>query len=105
MSADFSIVITTVDSEAKANEIAHRVVEKGLAACVQTCAIRSVYRWQGRLEEANEFRLDMKMRTLDYAALEAAIRAIHPYDTPEIVRIDIAEGYQPYLDWLAAAGK
>lgn len=100
MTAEFSIVITTLDSEAKANDVARSVVEQGLAACAQIAPIRSVYRWEGKTEQAHEWRLDLKTRTADYAALEAAIRAIHPYDTPEILRVDIAEGYGPYMAWM-----
>lgn len=103
VSGECSIVMTTVDSAEKSKEIARSVVEQGLAACVHIVPLKSVYRWQGRIEEASEFRLEMKMRTTDYAALEAAIRAMHSYDTPEIVRIEIAEGYRPYLDWIADA--
>jgi periplasmic divalent cation tolerance protein len=101
VSGDFSIVMTTTDTAEKAQEIARAVVEQGLAACVHIVPLHSVYRWQGSIEQAEEFRLEMKMRTADYAALEAAIRAMHSYETPEIVRVDIAEGYRPYLDWIA----
>lgn len=104
VSAEFAVVVTTVDSEAKATEIARHVVERGLAACVQVMPIRSVYRWRGAVEEAQEVRLEMKTRVADYAALEQAICAIHPYDTPEIIRIDIAAGHAPYLAWLAERG-
>lgn len=103
MNGDFSIVMTTIDSGEKAQEIARVVVEGGLAACVHIVPLHSVYRWQGSIEQAEEFRLEMKMRTTDYAALEAAIRSMHSYETPEIVRVDIAEGYRPYLDWIADA--
>lgn len=104
MSAACAIVVTTVDDEDKANEIARSVVAQGLAACVQVSGVRSIYRWKGEVEETREFRLEMKMRAEDYAALETAIRALHPYETPEIVRVDIAEGYKPYLDWIAERG-
>ena len=101
MTADFAVVVTTVDSEAKAAEIARHVVAAGLAACVQIQTVRSIYRWKGQVEEAHEVRLEMKARAQDYAALEAAIRAAHPYEIPEILRFDIAGGYAPYLDWIA----
>jgi len=102
VSAEFSIVTTAIDDEAKALEIARAVVEAGLAACTHITPIRSVYRWKGRIEEAQEFRLDMKMRSADYAALEAAILRLHSYETPQIIRIDIAGGHAAYLAWLAA---
>lgn len=101
MSAAIGLVVTTVDDAAKAREIAHRLVERGLAACVQISPIESVYRWNGKVEEARELRLDIKMKVSDYDAVEAEIRALHPYDTPEIIRIDIAAGWRPYLDWVS----
>jgi periplasmic divalent cation tolerance protein len=101
VSADFAIVVTTVDSEAKAEGIAQEMIDRRLAACVQISPVRSFYVWNGRTEDAREFRLDMKICAGNYDALEAAIKAMHPYETPEILRIDIAGGYGPYLDWLA----
>ena len=102
VSTDFGLVVTTVDSEAKANEIAHDVVERGLAACVQIAPVRSIYRWRGAIEEALEYRLEIKMRVADYSLLEAAILALHPYEIAEIVRLEIADGHAPYLAWLGA---
>lgn len=101
MNDGFAIVVTTVDCAAKAEEIARDILARRLAACVQISAIRSLYLWNGKTEEAHEFRLDMKMCAKNYDALEAAIKATHPYETPEILRIDIAGGYGPYLDWIA----
>ncbi|MDE2577516.1 MAG: divalent-cation tolerance protein CutA [Hyphomicrobiales bacterium] len=98
-----SLVITTVDSEAAAEKIAHAALDAGLAACVQIFPIRSLYVWKGAREDAREWRLEMKMRTTDYGALEAAILAVHPYETPEIVRVDAAGGFAPYLDWVRTA--
>lgn len=100
MTAAFGIVVVTIDDEAKAQQIARTLVAEGLAGCVQISPIRSIYRWQGEVEESNEFRLDIKMRAADYPALEERVRQLHPYETPEIVRIDIVDGYRPYLDWL-----
>jgi periplasmic divalent cation tolerance protein len=100
VSAPYSIVMTTTDDETAAQAMARHVVERGLAACVHVTPLRSVYRWRGNIEEAQEFRLEMKMRTRDYPQLEEAIRNLHSYETPEIIRIEIAEGYAPYLDWL-----
>lgn len=100
MSAAFGIVFVSIDDEEKARQIARTLVEERLAACVQISPIFSIYRWQGKAEDSNEFRLDIKMRAADYPALEERVRQLHPYDTPEIVRIDIVEGYRPYLDWL-----
>ena len=103
MSDAFAVVVTTVGSMAEAETIARRVVEKGIAACAQIAPVRSLYVWNGALEDAAEFRLEMKMRAEDYAALEAEIRALHSYETPEILRLDISAGYGPYLAWIGAA--
>lgn len=99
-----ALVLTTVGSESEAERIARTLVEAGLVACAQIAPVRSLYRWKGKVEDAREFRIDMKLRADDYAALEKALLDLHPYETPEILRIDIADGYRPYLDWLAGAG-
>ena len=89
MSAGFSIATTTVDSPAKADEIARALVERGLAACVQIAPVRSIYRWKGRIEEADEFRLEMKIRSGDYASVEQAIRDL---GLPVFLRTDLSSG-------------
>lgn len=99
-----ALVITTVDSEEAAGRIARAVVDSGLVACAQIAPIRSLYRWKGKTEDAREFRIEMKARADDYAALERAILELHPYGTPEIVRLDVADGYKPYLEWVARGG-
>ncbi len=100
MSTGCSIVITTTNSQESAQKIIAAVMEKKLAACVQVFPIVSHYVWKGELQKDDELRLEMKMRTADYAALEAAIKAVHPYETPEIVRVEIAEGSAEYLGWV-----
>lgn len=100
MSTGCSIVITTTSSQESAEKIIAVVMEKRLAACVQVFPVVSHYVWKDKLQKDDEILLQMKMRTEDYAALEAAIRAVHPYETPEIVRVEIAEGSEEYLDWV-----
>lgn len=95
-----ALVVTTVATQDDADRIARALVERGLVACAQIAPVRSVFRWDGALREAQELRIEMKIRAADYADLETALRALHPYETPEIVRIDIAGGYRPYLDWV-----
>jgi periplasmic divalent cation tolerance protein len=102
LTAPFSIAITTVASEAKAREIAKAALEARLAACVQFFPIRSLYVWKDQLREDAEIALHLKIRSADFPALQALIRQLHDYETPEIIRIDIAEGDAAYLDWLAA---
>lgn len=101
--SDFAILVTTVDSDAKARELIAAALEAKLAACAQAFPVRSHYVWKGKLEEQAEIFIQMKIRAGDYAPLAALIRRLHSYETPEILRIDIAEGEKPYLDWLLEA--
>ena len=101
---DACLVMTTLGSSSEAKQIAHRLVEDRLAACVQILpAMTSVYAWQGRVEEASEWLLLIKTLSANYPALETALRAIHPYQIPEIIVLPIVGGLPDYLSWLAAA--
>ncbi|HXY58338.1 MAG TPA: divalent-cation tolerance protein CutA [Methylocystis sp.] len=101
MSERFSIVITTTASAAKARELASAALEARLAACVQCFPIESRYVWRGEIREEAEIGLHFKIATEDYAALCALLRSRHDYETPEILRVDVAEGDSDYLAWLA----
>lgn len=94
------IAWTTVGSAHAAEELARDVVERGLAVCVQVEGpVRSLYRWKGRLEQAEEHRLCLKCRDEDAAALEAAVLARHPYDTPEWIVVGAERVGEKYLSW------
>lgn len=100
------LVLTNVPDESLAQTIAHALVEQGLAACVNIMpAVRSIYRWQGVLEQADEVTLLIKTTQARYAQLEASIKAMHPYQVPEIIAMPIAAGLPAYLDWIAAETK
>jgi periplasmic divalent cation tolerance protein len=95
-------VSTTVDSEEQAQAIARSLVEDRLAACVQILGpITSIFRWQGAVETGREWLCLVKTRRTLVGRVEEAIRRAHPYQVPEIVATPIAEGHQPYLDWIA----
>jgi periplasmic divalent cation tolerance protein len=94
-----SILVTTVDSAEKARALARAALEQKLAACVQIAPIDSHYVWKGEMQEAREFLLQMKHRAEDHAALAALVRALHSYETPEILRID-AEADDAYAAWV-----
>jgi periplasmic divalent cation tolerance protein len=97
------LVITHLPDQASAERVARSLVEARLAACVSILApCRSVYRWQGAIETADEVPLLIKTRAACYAELEAAIRAQHPYALPEIVACDLVRGLPEYLSWVAA---
>lgn len=95
------LVFTNCPDPASADALAAALVELRLAACVNILApCRSLYRWQGAVEQATEVPLLMKTTAARYAALEAEIRARHPYELPEIVAVPIEAGLPAYLQWL-----
>ena len=84
-----------------AGRIADALVGEHLAACVNVLpGIASVYRWQGRVERADEVLLLIKTTRERLDALTARIVALHPYDLPEVIALDIADGLPAYLDWI-----
>jgi periplasmic divalent cation tolerance protein len=95
------VVLTNCPDEASAGRIARVLVENRHAACVnQLPPVASIFRWQGNVEEAEEIPLLIKCTRERYADVEATIRELHPYTTPEIVAVPIAVGFAPYLRWI-----
>jgi periplasmic divalent cation tolerance protein len=93
-------IITTIDTEEKAKEIARELLNKRLAACVQVFPVSSSYRWKDKIENAHEWACVIKARAADYPKVETAIKSIHTYSVPEIVALPIIEGDKSYLKWL-----
>ena len=94
-------VVTTTSREADAERIARTLLERRLAACVQIAGpVTSLYWWKGVLETSEEWLCSIKTGEAQYAALEKAIRKVHPYEVPEIVAIPIVAGSKDYLKWL-----
>lgn len=88
----------------RAEALARTLVEARLAACVSVLpALRSVYRWQGAVESAEESLLLIKHPAAGFASLRAAILEAHPYELPEIVAVPVGEVHPPYLDWVLSA--
>jgi periplasmic divalent cation tolerance protein len=86
---------------ANAAALAEALVQQRLAACVNALpGLRSVYRWQGQVEQAEETLLVAKTTQARYAALEAEVRRLHPYELPEIVAVHVACGLPAYLQWV-----
>ena len=99
---DILLVFTTLPDADSAARIARQLVDARLAACVSVLApCTSVYRWQGQTETATEVPLLIKTPRVRYADLEAALRAAHPYELPEIVAVPVSEGLPAYLAWVA----
>jgi len=99
---DKRIVLTTASSEDEAEKIAHHLVERRLAACVNLIPrIRSIYRWREKVESSDEWMLIIKTTAERFPEVRDAIRVLHSYELPECVVLSIADGSEPYLEWLA----
>ena len=95
------VVLTNAPDRAVARRIADALIERKLAACVNMLAeCTSVYRWKGQIETATEVPLLIKTRADIYDEVEAAIRALHPYELPEIIAIPVGRGSRDFLDWV-----
>lgn len=101
---EFVVVLVTAGTADEAATIGRTVVEERLVACANVIGpIRSIYRWQGAVEDAAEHLLLLKARAADVPALERRVRALHSYDVPELLALPIREGSETYLAWLADA--
>jgi periplasmic divalent cation tolerance protein len=99
--AEFLAVLTTMDSEESAQVLAASAVAGKLAACAQVDGpVKSVYQWQGKIETDTEWRVLHKTTADRYGELEALIKCLHTYDTPEIIATPITAGSDEYLAWL-----
>jgi periplasmic divalent cation tolerance protein len=104
MISDFMQVVTTIDRREAADVLARAIVERKLAACVQIVGpIRSVYRWKGNIETAEEWMCIVKTTAVKFADLEREIKAHHSYETPEILATPVTAGNADYLAWLGAS--
>ena len=99
--APLRVVLLTAPDAATAERLARALVEERLAACVNLVpGVRSVYRWQGQVEDASEFLLVAKTRADRSAALALRVRELHPYELPEVLELAVPGGSAEYLDWV-----
>jgi periplasmic divalent cation tolerance protein len=102
-SAEAIVVMMTAASPDEANRIAEMLVSARMAACVQILPeIASVYRWQGEVKREKEILLVAKTVASRFAELESKVRALHSYETPEIIAVSVTDSSAPYLEWLIA---
>ena len=102
-SSDALLVLTTCGSEEEAAGIARALLDSRLAACVNLLPrVRSLYRWEGKVEDAAETLLLIKTRAALLDALTAEVRRLHSYELPEIIALPVAAGLPPYLAWIVA---
>lgn len=100
---DYILVLVTTGGTAEAERIATTLVTERLAACVNILTpIRSLYRWQGTINDDQECLLLIKARAEDFAMLEARIKTLHSYQVPEIIALPIVAGSDAYMHWLGS---
>ncbi len=98
---DKIVVLSTCESEEEAARIAHHLVEKHLAACVNIVpGARSIYRWKGEIEDARELLLVIKSRRDLLDAIKRELAGIHSYEVPEVLALPVVDGSPAYLNWL-----
>ncbi|MSQ50665.1 MAG: divalent-cation tolerance protein CutA [Betaproteobacteria bacterium] len=101
MNSDLLLVLTNLPSREIADKLALDLLARRLAACVNVLApCRSVYRWQDRIQCDEEHPMLIKTTQERYAALEEAIRAMHPNELPEIIAVPVVQGLPAYLQWV-----
>jgi periplasmic divalent cation tolerance protein len=99
---EFVVVFVTAASAEEAARIGRALVEERLAACANVVGpIRSIYRWEGAVEEASEHLMLVKARAADVDRIATRVRALHGYEVPEIIALPIRGGSPAYLAWLA----
>lgn len=97
-----AIVLCTGPDEATARRLAGMLVESHLAACVNIVAgVRSIYGWEGRIADDEEVLMVIKTDGVRFGELCERLRRAHPYDVPEILKLDVDGGMPAYLDWMA----
>ena len=97
--SDIYVVYCTVPHDESAR-IARELLERRLVACVNITPVRSLYRWEGHVCDDHEDLLIIKTSALCIDDLIATIRAIHPYEIPEVIALPVTHGFQGYLDWV-----
>jgi periplasmic divalent cation tolerance protein len=104
--ADLLIVLCACPDEAVATRIATALVDQGLAACVNRVpGVRSLYRWDGQLQDDAEVLLAIKTTAGRYGQVEGLIAAQHPYELPEVLALPVVAGSARYMDWVRQATK
>jgi periplasmic divalent cation tolerance protein len=89
---------------ASAATLARTLVEARVAACVNLIpGVSSIYRWQGEVSDDQETLLLIKTTQAEFDALRREVLARHPYELPEVIAVDVADGHAPYLAWVAAS--
>jgi periplasmic divalent cation tolerance protein len=98
---DSIVVLVTVGSPEEGERIATALVDQHLAACVNVVGpVRSIYRWEGTVQRDQEWLLIIKTRGALFARLDQQVRALHSYQTPEVIALPVTTGSEAYLAWV-----
>jgi periplasmic divalent cation tolerance protein len=98
---EYVVVYVTAPGEEEAEKIAGVLLENKLAACVNIVrGVRSIYRWQGKIEDGAEVLMIVKSRREHFERLQATVKQLHSYSVPEIIALPVVEGSEGYLQWL-----
>ncbi len=100
-STQYCMVLTTVNSESIKKDLLAAILERKLAACIQTIPIHSHYMWEGKVCEDSEQLLILKTEIRLYSEIEKCITDLHNYDVPQIVQVPFINGFDPYLTWIS----
>jgi periplasmic divalent cation tolerance protein len=103
MKEEAVLVYTTYPSLVEAEKSGRKIVEAGLAACVNIVpAMRSIYRWKGTIEAADEVVMIVKTRAALAERVTAAVKESHSYETPAVLVLPVSGGNQSFIDWILA---
>ncbi|GAB5045661.1 divalent-cation tolerance protein CutA [Thermodesulfovibrio sp. TK110] len=103
---DYMVVLITAPNEEEAVKIAKTLVEEKLAGCINIIKdIRSIYSWQGKIEDEPEVLMIVKTRSELFEELEKRVKSLHSYSVPEIIGLKIKKGSESYLSWLSEVTK
>lgn len=99
---EFTVALSTFPDEETAKRISHELVKSALVACANIVpSVTSIYLWKDKVEESAEVLAIFKTTVPRFAEFQERLRALHPYDVPEIIRLNISEGSPEYLRWIA----
>ena len=101
MMTEYIIILITASDEEEAARLSQIIVGERLAACVNIIrAVRSIYRWQGRIEDGQEVLLIIKTKRSLFERLQKRVKELHSYSVPEIIALPLVKGSEQYLNWL-----
>jgi periplasmic divalent cation tolerance protein len=104
LSSSFVIVLSTFPADQDPIPLAKALIEERLAACVNVLPpMRSVYRWEGKVEQADELQLVIKTSAARMEAVKSRLANLHPYDVPEVLVVPVSDGAHTYLNWIVSS--